>query len=151
VSKVSWAKLFADKKIKTHTSSLSEINNLREVIERDMKDANLPGLSADRSFATGYNATLQTAHMVVACAGYRVGSVPGHHKIAFDAAELAMGPTVKTLVMYFDACRRKRNLLDYDKAQVASATEAAELIVKTQEFLSLAEKWIERTHPHLKK
>ena len=62
-----------------------------------------------------------------------------------------MGPTVKTLMTYFDACRRKRNLLDYDKAQVASATEAAELIVKAQEFLSLAEKWIEKNHPHLKK
>jgi hexokinase len=116
-----------------------------------LKDAGLSGLSADRSFATAYNATLQTANMLIACSGYRLATIPGHHKTAFDATELILGQSAKTLVVYFDACRRKRNLLDYDRAHIASDTEAAELLVGAREFLALAEKWIEANHPHLKK
>jgi hypothetical protein len=82
---VNWAKLLADNKIKTHQPSLAEINSLRDVIERDLKDAALVGLSADRSFATAYNAALQTAQMIILCSGYRLASVPGHHKTAFEA------------------------------------------------------------------
>jgi hypothetical protein len=145
---VTWAKLLTDKKVKAHTTSLSEINNLRELIDRDLKDASLTGLSPDRSFATAYNAALQTAQIVVACAGYRIASTPGHHKAAFDGAELAMGSSVNKLITYFDACRRKRNLVDYDKAQVASQTETTEILSKAKEFISLSEMWIEKHHHH---
>jgi hypothetical protein len=148
---VSWAKLLADQKVKHHKTSLAEINALRQVIERDLKDASLKGLSADRSFATAYNAALQTANMLIACSGYRLATIPGHHKAAFDATELVLGSSAKALVVYFDACRRKRNLLDYDRAHIASDTEAAELRVKAQEFVVLAEKWIAANHPALKK
>jgi len=54
------------------------------VIERDLHDAGVSGLSADRSFATSYNAALQTAKMAIACAGYRVVG-PGHFKQEIEA------------------------------------------------------------------
>lgn len=79
---MSWAKLLAEKKVKEHTPNLSEINNLRDLIARDIKDAKVEGLSPDRSFAIAYNAALQTAQMVVVCSGYRISSIPGHHIIA---------------------------------------------------------------------
>jgi hypothetical protein len=45
---------------------------MRALISRDLADATLAGLSADRRFATAYNAALQTAAMATACAGYRI-------------------------------------------------------------------------------
>jgi hypothetical protein len=48
------------------------LTDLRAVIARDLQDAALSGLSADRRFATAYNAVLQLTKMVIACAGYRV-------------------------------------------------------------------------------
>jgi uncharacterized protein (UPF0332 family) len=125
--------------------------NLREVIERDLKDASIPILSADRRFATAYNAALQAAQMVIACSGYRLSSTHGYHQTAFESAELAMGMTVHSTMAYFDTCRRKRNLVDYDQTQVASETEANELIKKVEEFVTLAEAWIATNHPTLKK
>ena len=148
---MSWAKLLAEKRIKTHKTGLSELKNLREVIERDLKDASIPMVSADRRFATAYNAALQTAQMVIACSGYRLSSTAGHHQTSFEAAELAMGRPVQSLMTYFDTCRRKRNLVDYDKAHVASETEAQELVNKAGEFVTLAEVWIEAHHPTLKR
>jgi hypothetical protein len=109
----------------------------------------MPGLSADRSFATSYNAALQTAKMAIACAGYRVTAKKGHHQVSFEAAELAMGPSVARLTGYFETCRRKRNMLDYDVANVVSDTEAAELLQKAREFKQEIKAWTARCYPHL--
>lgn len=105
----------------------------------------MAALSADRRFATAYNAALQSAKMAIACAGYRVAG-PGHHATTFEAVEIAMGPSVSGLVTYFDMCRRKRNQVDYDRASAATETEAEELLVKAEEFRDLVEKWISKHH-----
>jgi len=42
---------------------------MRALIARDLADASLAGLSADRRFATAYNTALQAANMAIACAG----------------------------------------------------------------------------------
>jgi hypothetical protein len=123
---------------------------LRALIERDLLDADIPGLSADRRFATAFNAVLQLCKMALACAGYRVATAPGHHQTTFEAAGLALGAAAADYTTYFDTCRRKRNILDYDTANVASETEAAELVRKAHEFNTLVESWISRRYPELR-
>jgi uncharacterized protein (UPF0332 family) len=83
--------------------------------------------------------------MAIACAGYRVVGI-GHHQTTFEAIELALGPSVTNLASYFDTCRRKRNILDYDSAQVVTETEAKELVEKVEEFRTLVEQWIAQHH-----
>lgn len=86
----------------------------------------------------------------VACAGYRVASVPGHHRLTFEAAGFALGKPAAPLTDYFDACRRKRNLIDYTGVAVATGTEAEELLLHARSFLNLVEGWIEANHPTLR-
>src|SRR6201988_5155108 len=105
---MSWKQLLAQHKVHLHRTSNEELGQLRALIDRDLNDAALSGLSADRRFATAYNAALQTAKMAIACAGYRVASIPGHHRITFEAARLALGKAALRMTDYFDACRRKR-------------------------------------------
>ena len=57
---------------------------MRALIARDLADASLAGLSADRRFATAYNAALQAANMAIACAGYRIVSKVGHHRVSLE-------------------------------------------------------------------
>src|SRR5438270_1203806 len=85
---MSWRQLLANNRVRKHATSRQELDNLRAVIERDLKDASLPGLSPDRTFATAYNAALQLAKMAIACAGYRVAFGPGHHQTTFEAVKL---------------------------------------------------------------
>ncbi len=113
-----------------------------------MTDAAVPGLSAGRSLATGYNAVLQLSKMVLACAGYRASaSVPGHHQTTFEAARLVVGPAAQELTDYFETCRRKRNVIDYDYAEVATGPQARELLEKAVHYRKLVERWIARYHP----
>ena len=148
---MSWKKLLQEHKVHHHKTSPQEIAELRRLIARDLADASIPELSEDRRFATAYNAALQTAKMATACAGYRIASVPGHHRLTFEGANLALGKSAATLTDYFDACRRKRNEIDYTGATIATRTEADELLVHVKAFLELVEKWIEATHAGLRR
>lgn len=141
--------MLAARKVHTHQSSKQELDELRAVVERDLADAALPALSEDRRFATAYNAALQTARMAIACAGYRVAAVPGHHALSLECAGLTLGKQADKFVLFFDACRRKRNVIDYTGVQIATSTEAAELLLRALEFSALVESWIKKTHPHL--
>ena len=147
---MSWQTLLANQKLKTHSTSKQELDDLRAVIERDLTDASIAALSSDRRFATAYNAALQTATMAIACAGYRTSGM-GHHQTTFEAAELALGAGGTALTAYFDVCRRKRNTLDYDRAHVATETESSEITKKAEEFLELTERWIAQNHPPYRK
>ena len=146
---MSWKQLLAKGEVKAHRTSKQELDNIRALIARDMADASLPGLSADRQFATAYNAALQAGKIAIACSGYRVAARAGHHAITFEAARLALGPNAAALTDYFDACRRKRNVIDYDNSSVATETEAAELVRKAGEFHALVEKWVAANHAAL--
>jgi hypothetical protein len=144
---MSWKKLLQDNKVHRHTTSLQELSEIRRLVARDLADAAIPVLSEDRRFATAYNAALQTAKMAVACAGYRVASVPGHHRLTFEGARLALGKPAEHLTDYFDACRRKRNEIDYTGATIATGTEANELLLHAKSFLDIVEGWITAHHP----
>jgi len=87
----------ASRDVQRHRTSKKELDDIRALIARDLADAGVAALSADRRFATAYNAALLTAHMVIACAGYRVTAKTGHHKVAFDGITLSANATLKTL------------------------------------------------------
>ncbi len=146
---MTWQDLLRTERAKTHRTSRQEIDGLRAVVDRDLQDAALPGLSEDRRFATAYNAVLQLATMAVACAGYRVSAKQGHHENTYVALELAMGKPVAALAKYFNTCRKKRNTVDYNLANVITETELQELLEKAEDFRNLVEDWIAGHHPHL--
>jgi hypothetical protein len=147
---MTWTQLLANNEVRRHTTSRSELNDLRTLVNRDLADAEIKGLSADRRFATAYNAALQTAKMVIGCAGYRVTTGPGHHQITFESVKLALGKAAGSYADYFEICRRKRNTIDYDYAHVATETEAQEIVARAKDFFSIVEQWVAREHPSLK-
>jgi hypothetical protein len=123
---------------------------MRALVARDLADAQVSGLSADRRFATAYIAAVQAANMAIACAGYRVTAKTGHHKVTVEAITLAVGAGVSAYGDYFETCRRKRNVIDYTRSHVATDSEADEIVNKAQEFYELVEGWIKSKFPALK-
>jgi uncharacterized protein (UPF0332 family) len=124
---------------------------MRALIARDLADAAIAGLSADRRFATAYNAALQAANMAIACAGYRIVSKVGHHRVSLESAKLVLGKTADKHADYFEICRRKRNTIDYTFSNVATETEAKEILARAADFYNKVEDWITRNHPSMTK
>ena len=81
---MTWTKLLGSHDVARHRTSKKELDDIRALVARDLADAKVAGLSADRRFATAYNAALLATHMAIACAGYRVTAKTGHHKVSFD-------------------------------------------------------------------
>jgi uncharacterized protein (UPF0332 family) len=145
---VSLQQLLQSQRLHRHQTSRSELNELRAVIDRDLKDARIDALSADRRFAVAYNAVQQLAKILLACEGYRVStSKGGHHATTFEAAAMILGTSHQALIDYFDTCRQKRNQVNYDHAGLTSDTEAEELVERTDVFRSSVEDWIKQHHP----
>jgi uncharacterized protein (UPF0332 family) len=147
---MSWKVLLASGTVRPHKTSAKEIEGLRQLVARDLADAAIEGLSADRRFATAYNAVLQLSKTAIACDGYRVASGPGHHQKSFEAVKTALGKASEPLADYFETCRRKRNYIDYDASEVVTETEVEEILEKAREFHELVEEWITKRHPSLK-
>jgi hypothetical protein len=145
---VTWKRLLEQGRVERHATSAREVQDLRAVVERDLRDAALPGLSEDNAFGLAYEAGLLIARMATACAGYRVRG-PGAHQATFVALEIALGSPASGAAAYFEVCRRKRNILSYDNADVASATEVTEILREARGLEVLVEGWIARRHPAL--
>ncbi len=148
---MTWAKLLDSKDVQQHTTSKREVDAFRNLIARDLADAAIAELSADRRFATAYNAALQAMNLAIACAGYRVTARIGHHRVSLESARLALGDEAGNYPDYFETCRRKRNIIDYTHAHVATETEAKEILAEATAFYELVEKWIVKAHAGLKK
>ena len=144
-------KLLASHDVQRHRTSKKELDDFRALIARDLADATVAGLSADRRFATAYNAALLAANMAIATAGYRVTARVGHHKISFDSVRLVLGVSADKYTDYFETCRRKRNVIDYTRSHVATETESTELVKKATEFYEAVESWIDSKFPNLKR
>jgi len=144
-----YKRLLREGRIRRHRTNWQEIASLFQVVERDLADAAITALSADRRFATAYNAALQAATAVMYSEGYRAHGI-GHHSTTFEFLKEAMSPGITSLADYFDDCRRKRNRADYIGAGYISMTEAEDLLREVKEFAAQAQAWIQTHHPELR-
>lgn len=145
---MTWKKLLAENRVEAHKTSKQELDGLRSAVDRNLRDAALPGLSADNSFGMAYEAGLLLAKMALACAGYRVRGL-GAHQTAFAGLKLAVGRSMATTASYLERCRRKRNELSYDSAGVVTDTEAAEIQAEVRSMQKSVEEWIAKNHATL--
>lgn len=141
-------RLLNQDKLKPHRTSPEEINDLVKLVKRDIEDARVPGLSADRKFATAYNAILQSVVIMLYCQGYKTQGI-GHHFTLFEAMKEILGREYHALADYFDTCRAKRNITDYTCAGEISHAESEELIKEAKKFLKTVLKWLKVNHPNL--
>lgn len=132
-------------RLRPHKTSKEEIKNLLKLVKRDIEDAKVAGLSADRKFATAYNAVLQLATILLYCKGYKPYGA-GHHFTVFEALKPIMGKDYFELADYFDDCRAKRNITDYTSAGEISDSEATELIKEAENFLKIVADWLKRNY-----
>lgn len=134
-------------RLKTHKTSQKEINQLFTVFERDISDTQAEALSADRRFATAYNAALMAARAALAASGYRT-SGEGNHYWTIQSLAFTLQLDAKT-IRKFNKLRQKRNISDYEMIGMVSEQEVTEMIALAQDLRSMVEEWLKKNHPEL--
>ncbi len=134
--------------LKAHKTDRQEIGNLLAIVRRDLADARSAEVSADWRFGIAYNAALKLCTILLYAEGYRPAQNLAHYR-TLQALSLILGNARKPDADYLDACRTKRNTVEYDYVGGATDSDADELIgfVKDLEKDTLA--WLKSRHPGL--
>ena len=133
--------------LKAHRTSATEIRDLLAVVDRDLHDSNTDKLSADWRLTIAYNAALQAATAALSAAGYRA-SRDQHHYRVIQSLEATIGAEPE-LIAVLDSFRKKRNIVDYERAGAVSdgeATEMRRLAIRIRDDVVV---WLRQHHPNL--
>ena len=134
--------------LKEHQSSAEEIGNLLAIVERDLKDATEGAVSADWRFGIAYNAALKLCTILLYAEGYKAERTLQHYR-TIQALSFIFGPQRKKDSNYLDACRAKRNVVEYDYVGGVTDDDVDELIEFVKELKAEVEIWLEQNHPEL--
>lgn len=133
--------------LKPHQTSREEIQNILQIIKRDLQDSQLTELSLDWRFAISYNAALQCCTIALYCKGYKPGRGQSEHYRVIQSLPLTMGEKYNLTRDYLNACRAKRNISDYDAAGTISLQEVQELSEVAQELYGDLKRWLAEHYP----
>ena len=139
-------RLLAQGRLRPHSTTKEEIQEMLRIAMRDLEDAVVQGLSSDRRFFIAYEAALTLATIPLYCSGYETHG-RGHHWMTFLLFPEVMSSEIRELADYFDLCRTKRNIGTYDRGGQISQSEAEELITEVKQFQSTIEDWLRINHP----
>lgn len=117
------------------------------VVDRDLEDSKR-NLSPDGQFNIAYNAALQLCTIVLLAEGWRPEKLNAHRR-TIAALPVILGKEWQDGADYLDACRSKRNGLEYDAAGRVSAAEASELRGFAVELREAVVAWLGKQHPKL--
>ncbi len=137
---IKWRKLLFLGRIRRHKPSAKELEALWNVVQRNLKDAAIEELSADRRFALAYSAALQISNIVITKAGYKVCG-EAHHLATFKTAKVALNGKANRLLDYFEKCRKRRHQLEYYQAGVIKERQAKKILDSVNDYYTLVRKF----------
>jgi hypothetical protein len=134
--------------LRPHQTTAAQLADLFAIVDRDLADARTKRLSTDWRFGIAYNAALKLCTILLYAEGYRPERALAHYR-TLQALPLILGDARKDDADYLDACRAKRNIVEYDMAGQASAEEAGELVAFTGQLRTDVLAWLRKKHPSL--
>lgn len=141
--------LLATRRLKRHRPTPAETGDLLALAARQLADASAIGLSPDGRFAAAYSAAITLATVVVHASAYRIASAPGHHRLTIELLPVLLGDEWRRGATYLDACRRKRNIAQYDHADMITPAESQALRAAARELQDEVIAWLAEVHPGL--
>jgi hypothetical protein len=133
--------------LRRHKTSKKEISDLLKIVDRDLKDAG-GGISDDWRFGIAYNAALKLCTVLLYAEGYRPEKTLQHYR-TIQALPLIFGENRKADADYLDACRSKRNIVEYDYVGAVTEDDVRELIEFVKELKNSVLHWLRENHPEL--
>jgi hypothetical protein len=134
--------------LRPHRTSPEEIDNLLNMVHRDLADAQEQGISADWRFGIAYNAALKLCTILLYASGYRAERALQHYR-TIQAMPLILGKGRKEDAKYLDTCRIKRNVVEYDYVGGATADDANELVGFAEDLREDVLLWLRNNYPQL--
>ncbi|MDA3885802.1 MAG: hypothetical protein PF638_09430 [Candidatus Delongbacteria bacterium] len=132
--------------LKSHSTSKQEIEQLLQIVDRDIKDSKQTDLSPDWRFGIAYNAALKLCTILLYSEGFMSERNAAHYR-TIQSISLILGKEREDDADYLNTCRAKRNMVEYDSVGGATDAEADELIDFVENLKDDVLKWLKINHP----
>ena len=133
--------------MRPHQTSPQEIDDLLAIVARDLADAG-GAISTDWRFGIAYNAALKLCVILLHASGYRPEKTLQHYRTIAAMPEI-LGEEWRDEADYLETCRRKRNIVEYDRVGVVTEQDASELAAFCKELRQEVLAWLNKNHPEL--
>ncbi len=133
--------------LRHHETNKNEISDLLAIVDRDIKDTEA-SLSADWRFGIAYNAALKLCSILLYAEGFKSERTLQHYR-TIQAMPLILGEDRKEDAQYLDACRSKRNIVEYNRVGVVTEQDVNELLQFVKEFKNDVINWLKKNRPEL--
>jgi hypothetical protein len=132
-----------------HHATVAEVQKLLGIVDRELSDAAVHGLSPDGQFAHAYDAALQLCKVALHASGYEVGKGPGHHARTINSLEHTLGQSQKDNAIYLSKCSTQRHHSLYDYAGVVNDQDAQDLLDAARQLRADVLSWLRANSPKL--
>ena len=133
--------------LRSHKTSPQEISNLLDIADRDLSDA-AEGISSDWRFGIAYNAGLRLCTILLYASGYRAEKALQHYR-TIQALPIILGAERRKDAEYLEACRKKRNIVEYDYVGGTTENDANEIIMFVEDLRRHVLDWLRINHSDL--
>jgi hypothetical protein len=132
-----------------HEPTVAEIQQLLAVVDRELSDAAVTGLSLDNKFAHACTAALQLCVVALHASGYDVAKGKGHHHYAINSLEHTLGKEQAENTVYLSQCAKQRSQGVYERAGVVGKEDAEDLLEAARQLRSEVLNWLRANFPKL--
>jgi len=111
-----------------HQPTVAEVRNLLGVVDRELADAGVAGLSDDGRFTHAYDAALLLCKLAMHASGFEVQRrARGHHALWINSLTLTLGAKQQTTLEHLSVSSNLRRKSLYAHAGVVDNHDAAAL------------------------
>jgi len=131
----------------SHQASVAEVRNLLGVVDRELADAGVVGLSDDGRFTHAYDAALLLCKLALHASGFEVQKrAPGHHKLWINSLEFTLGKAHQETLMHLSKSSDLRHMTLYAHAGVVQRRDADDLLETARELRADVLRWLRSQH-----
>lgn len=135
--------------LQRNETTIAEVAQLRQVIDRDIADASVEVLSDDGRFSHAYDAALQLCILALRAEGFKVKKGQGHHKKSIESLTLVLGDSFREVADHIERCSRLRGQAIYDRIGVVQSIDVEELLEVVNKLKRHIDEWLIDNHAEL--
>ena len=133
-----------------HQATVAEVRNLLSVVDRELGDAGVAGLSDEGRFTHAYDAALLLCKLALHASGFEVQKrATGHHSLWINSLEFTLGQQHKETLIHLSKSSKLRHTTLYDHAGVVQKQDADDLLEAARQLRADVLAWLRSQHPSL--
>ena len=134
----------------SHQATVAEVCSLLGVVDRELADAGVTGLSDDGRFTHAYDAALLLCKLALHASGFAVQKrAAGHHALWINSLEFTLGGEHKAAAIHLSKSSKLRHTSLYDHAGVVQPQDADDLLEAARRLRADVLDWLHSQHPQL--